>query len=109
MKKVTDTIVAAATPKGRGGVSVIRVSGENVSVVAHQLLKKILKPRKATLASFFDVEDEVIDEGIALYFKAPHSFTGEDILELQGHGSPVVVDALIQRILSLGVRLARPG
>ncbi|EKD72372.1 MAG: hypothetical protein ACD_45C00690G0008 [uncultured bacterium] len=109
MKKQIDTIVASTTPQGRGGVAIIRVSGSLVSSIAKEILKKIPKARYATFSSFFDSSDHAIDQGIALYFPAPNSFTGEDILELQGHGGPVVVDLLIQRILELGARLAQPG
>ncbi len=109
MKKNSETIVAAATPPGRGGVAIVRVSGPLVSDIAKQLLHKNPKARYATYSSFFDEEGKSIDQGIALYFPAPHSFTGEDVLELQGHGGQVVVDSLIRRILQLGSRLARPG
>jgi tRNA modification GTPase len=109
MKNVTDTIVAAATPPGRGGVAIVRVSGSLVNHVAIHLLKKTPEPRYATYSNFLDEANNPIDEGIALFFPGPHSFTGEDVLELQGHGGPAVVDCLIQRILTLGVRLARPG
>jgi tRNA modification GTPase len=104
-----DTIVAPATPPGRGGVSVIRVSGPKVPPIAKALLGKLPKPRFATYAKFLDANQTPIDEGIALYFPNPHSFTGEDVLELQGHGGVVIVDMLQKRILELGARLARPG
>src|SRR6185312_198434 len=109
MKNHTDTIVALATPPGRGGVAIVRVSGSLVATIAKQLLKKIPQPRYATYSSFFDATDQAIDQGIALYFSAPNSFTGEDILELHGHGGTAVIDCLIRRILQLGARLARPG
>ncbi len=109
MKNLSDTIVAAATPPGRGGVAIVRISGPLVNAVALELIKKIPQPRYATYTNFFDQSGNPIDEGIALYFPNPHSFTGEDILELHGHGGPAIVDCLIQRILTLGVRLARPG
>jgi len=109
MKKMSETIVAAATPPGRGGVAIVRISGPNVRDVSSQLLKKIPKARYATYTSFFDATGNAIDQGIALYFSGPHSFTGEDILELHGHGGPAIVDCLIRRILELGPRLARPG
>lgn len=109
MKKNSDTIVAAATPPGRGGVAMVRISGPLVSHVSLHLLKKIPTARYATYSSFFDATENVIDQGIALYFPAPHSFTGEDILELHGHGGPWIVNSLIRRILELGPRLARPG
>lgn len=109
MKKSIDTIVAAATPPGRGGVAIVRISGPLVNHVATELLKKIPKPRYATYSSFLDSAGQAIDEGIALLFPGPNSFTGEDVLELHGHGGPAVVDSLIQRILGLGTRMARPG
>lgn len=105
----TDTITALATPSGRGGVAVIRVSGPNVPAIIKGILGTSLLPRKASFLPFKDACNQIIDEGIALYFPNPHSFTGEDILELQGHGGPVIVDMLLQRILQLGARLARPG
>ncbi len=105
-----DSIVAIATPCGRGGVGVIRVSGGRVAAVIAALLGKPLQARRAHFLPFLDADGSVLDSGLALYFPAPHSFTGEDVLELQGHGSPLVLDLLLRRILSLGgVRLARPG
>jgi len=104
-----DTITAQATPPGRGGIGVIRVSGPLSSQVAQTILGKIPTPRQAEYLPFKDVDGNIIDVGLALYFVAPHSFTGEDVLELQGHGGPVVMDMLIKRIVSLGVRLARAG
>ena len=104
-----DTIVAKATPEGRSGVAVIRISGSKVKEITFAMLGCELLPRYANYLPFFDEKGEVLDEGIALFFPHPHSFTGEDILELQGHGGPVVVDLLLQRILELGARLARPG
>lgn len=104
-----DTIVALATPPGRGGIAVVRVSGAKVKDIMQGIVNQSLTPRYASYLPFLDENNEVIDEGIAIYFPNPHSFTGEDVLELQGHGGPVVVDLLLQRILSLGARLARPG
>ena len=109
MKNNTDTIVALATPPGRGGVAIVRVSGPAVKAIAQSLLKKIPNPRYATYSSFFDAAEQAIDQGVALYFAAPHSFTGEDVLELHGHGGTAVINRLIQRILQLGARNARPG
>lgn len=103
------TIVAIATPPGRGGVGVIRISGVNVKNIAINLLGKITTPRYASYLPFYDQNNLIIDHGIALFFPAPHSFTGEDILELHGHGGPIVLDGLLQRIVQLGARLARPG
>lgn len=104
----TETIVAQVTPPGRGGVSVVRVSGPLTADIAKAVLKQALTPRSATYLPFH-ADDSVIDEGLAIYFPNPNSFTGEDVLELQGHGGPVVVDAVIKRVLQLGARLARPG
>ena len=104
-----DTIAAIATPPGKGGVGMIRVSGERVADVALSLLKRTLEARKAHFLPFLDSDGSIIDSGIALYFPAPGSFTGEDVLELHAHGSPVVLDQLMRRILALEVRMARPG
>jgi tRNA modification GTPase len=104
-----DTIVARATPPGRGGIAVVRLSGAEVKSIAEHLLGAIPVPRHATFAEFSCKDDGVIDTGIALYFPAPNSFTGEDVLELQGHGSPIVTEMLIEKICSLGARLAEPG
>ncbi|UHD18841.1 tRNA uridine-5-carboxymethylaminomethyl(34) synthesis GTPase MnmE [Thiocapsa bogorovii] len=105
----TETIVALATPSGMGGVGIVRISGARVASIAEAVLGKLPSPRQATFATFRDAHGNFIDEGIALYFSAPASFTGEDVLELQGHGGPVVMDLLLQRCLHLGARLARPG
>ncbi|MFY1026745.1 tRNA uridine-5-carboxymethylaminomethyl(34) synthesis GTPase MnmE [Actinobacillus seminis] len=105
-----ETIVAQATPIGRGGVGILRVSGPLATEVARQVVGKSLTPRMANYLPFKDADGTVLDQGIALYFKAPNSFTGEDVLELQGHGGQVVLDLLLKRILQVqGVRLARPG
>jgi len=104
-----DTIAAIATPPGNGGVGIIRISGTRVSAIAEQLGYKMLKPRLAFYSSFLDADDSIIDSGIMLYFPAPASYTGEDVLELQGHGGSIVLDILLRRVLSLGARLARPG
>lgn len=107
----SDTIAAPATPPGRGGVGIIRVSGPKTKEIAKAILgvDDRPKPRYATLAEFKSEKGEVIDHGIALFFENPDSFTGEDVLELQGHGGPVVMDLLLQRLLELGARVARPG
>lgn len=107
--KQVDTIAALATPPGRGGIGVIRVSGSQVPKIAQIITGKTLKPRQATLTSFFATNGEIVDQGIALYFPAPHSFTGEATLELQGHGGSIVMDQLLQAVLAQGARLARPG
>lgn len=108
-QRATGTIVACATPPGRGGVAVIRVSGEGVRTVAEEMLGALPPPRTARLASLRDSSGHLLDQGLALFFPAPHSFTGEDVLELQVHGSPVVCDLLIARICELGARPAGPG
>ncbi|MBP9642075.1 MAG: tRNA uridine-5-carboxymethylaminomethyl(34) synthesis GTPase MnmE, partial [Budvicia sp.] len=106
----TDTIVAQATPPGRGGVGILRVSGKQAAEVARQVLGKLPKPRYADYLPFLDGDGTILDQGIALYFPGPNSFTGEDVLELQGHGGPVILDLLLKRILSLSdIRIARPG
>ena len=105
-----ETIVAQATPIGRGGVGILRVSGPLATEVAKAVVGKELKPRLANYLPFQDIDGSTLDQGIALFFKAPNSFTGEDVLELQGHGGQVVLDLLLKRILQVkGVRLARPG
>jgi len=104
-----DTIAAIATPPGRGGVGIVRLSGPEVAAIAKTLLGSVPSPRIACLRRFRDRIGRVIDEGLVLYFPSPHSFTGEDVLELQGHGGPVVMDLLLARTLELGPRLARPG
>lgn len=105
----TDTIAAIATPPGRGGVGIIRVSGPLAKTIAKTVLGKIPQPRFADYLDFLDQNNEVIDSGLALYFVGPNSFTGEDVLELQGHGGPVVMDLLLQRVINLGARIAQPG
>ena len=105
----TGMIAAIATAPGRGGIGVVRVSGAGLLSFAGALTGKKPTPRHATLASFLGSDGVVIDEGILLYFPAPHSFTGEDVLELQGHGGPVVLQMLLARCLELGARVAEPG
>ena len=104
-----DTIAAIATPRGRGGVGIVRVSGKACAEIANAILGQVPEPRHACFSHFKDACGGSIDEGIALFFPAPRSFTGEDVLELQGHGGPVVMDLLLARVLELGARLARPG
>ncbi len=104
-----DTIAAIATPPGLGGVGIVRISGPAVPAIAQQVLGRLPQPRQATFVRFRDAADAVIDEGIALFFPAPSSFTGEDVLELQGHGGPVVMDLLLQRVVQLGARIAHAG
>ncbi|SEM83283.1 tRNA uridine-5-carboxymethylaminomethyl(34) synthesis GTPase MnmE [Halomonas caseinilytica] len=103
-----DTITALATPPGQGGVGIIRVSGPASRSIAESVLGHCPPPRKAFHGPFRG-ENGMLDEGIALFFEGPHSFTGEDILELQGHGGPVIMDLLLERCVRLGARLARPG
>ena len=104
-----DTIAAVATPAGRGGVGIVRVSGPAVTKISHAMTDLVLVPRQATFTDFLDSSGEAIDQGLALYFKSPASFTGEDVLELQGHGGPIVMSLLLSRVISLGARMARPG
>ena len=108
-KQMLETIAAIATPPGRGGVGVVRVSGSHTQIIAQALLGNLPKPRYAQFAQFKDAVGNSIDHGLALFFPNPHSFTGEDVLELQGHGGPVVMDLLLQRVLELGARMAKPG
>ncbi len=105
----TDTICAVATPPGIGGVGIVRISGPAVRRIAKALMGRIPEPRRATVSEFVDEQGAVIDSGIALYFPEPHSFTGEHVLELQGHGGRYVLQGLMQRVLALGARTARPG
>jgi len=106
---VSDTIVAAATPPGRGGIAIVRVSGAAAPGIGERLLGQLPQPRIATTAQFRDHDGNAIDHGLALYFPAPQSYTGEHVLELHGHGGPVLVEALIRRLLELGARRAQPG
>ncbi len=103
------TLVAAATPPGRGGIGIVRVSGPRSPEFAEALIGQLPKARYATLARFLDAGGEPIDAGIALYFPAPNSYTGEDVLELHGHGGPVIVEALVARLVELGAERAGPG
>ena len=104
-----DTIAALATPPGNGGVAVIRISGTVVPEIIAQLIRKKLPARTAIYTSFLDADNVIIDSGIALYFPAPASFTGEHVLELHGHGGSVISNMLLKRVLALGARLAQPG
>ena len=106
---MTDTIAAIATPPGRGGIGIVRVSGPRCREIAGALLGRTPPPRQAMLQSFAAANGEPIDTGLALFFPGPHSFTGEDVLELHGHGGPVVMDELLRRVLQLGARAARAG
>lgn len=108
-EQAAETIAAPATPPGYGGVGIVRVSGPLVKEIALGVIGRIPHPRVAALASFVAADGGLIDQGISLFFPAPASFTGEDVLELQGHGGPVVIDLLLRRVLQLGARIARPG
>lgn len=103
-----ETIVAIATPPGRGGVGIVRISGPAAKSIAEKITAKNLDVRKAIFAKFLDAK-KIVDEGVAIYFQAPHSFTGDDVVELQGHGSPIVMDSLVELVIRLGARQARPG
>ena len=105
----TDTICAVATPPGRGGVGIIRVSGPKSGEIAEKIIQFRPTPRNAHYCDFTLKSGEVLDQGIALFFQNPNSFTGEDVLELQGHGGPVIMDMLLTEIIELGARHANPG
>lgn len=105
----TELIAAIATPAGRGGIGIVRVSGPDLSRVVEGIVGRALKPRVATAASFVGAHGETLDQGLALYFPAPASYTGETVLELHGHGGPAVLAQILRRCLDLGARLAEPG
>lgn len=110
MFRNADTIAAIASPPGRGGVGVIRISGPLALPIAHQLSgRAMIRPRYAHYAHFLDASAEPLDAGLLLYFPGPKSFTGEDVVEVQGHGGPVILEMLLARIYALGARPARPG
>lgn len=109
MIKEGDTIVARATPAGLGGVAVLRISGPLVTSIAACVVGALPKPRHAVLSDFLEADRTVLDQGIAIYYPAPHSYTGEDVLELQTHGSPIIVNALIEHCVGLGARIAEAG
>src|SRR5689334_15431583 len=108
-----DPIVAIATAPGRGAVGIVRVSAKSVAPIAQALCGRTLKAREATYLPFKAADDSVIDQGLAIHFPAPHSYTGEDVLELQAHGGPVVLQLLLARCLeagaAIGLRVAQPG
>jgi len=106
---VNDTIAAIATPAGRGGVGIIRLSGPKASHIAEAMLGSVPKANRAVHRLFLGNDGRTLDDGIAIYFPGPNSFTGEDVLELQGHGGKIVMDMLLQACLQQGARLARPG
>ena len=105
-----DTIAAIATPPGMGGVGIVRISGDATEQIGNRILEGLLPPNRfAALREFKDDQEHIIDQGLALFFKGPASYTGEDLLELQGHGAPLVLDLLLAHVINLGARLARPG
>lgn len=104
-----DTIAAIATSPGQGGIGIVRVSGTKAPEIANNITGQTLSPKLAQVCAFRDDKGGIIDQGVALFFEAPHSFTGEHILELQGHGGPVVLDMVLNRVLQLGARPARAG
>lgn len=104
-----DTIAAIATAPGRGGVGIVRISGPKVKAIAEQMLGNLPAARKAHYGNFYGVNGQILDQGIALLFVAPNSFTGEDVLELQAHGGPIILQWILNRVVELGARLAEPG
>ncbi len=109
MANGTDTIVAPATAPGTGGIGIVRVSGPDTERVARQILGSLPEPRTATFRAFRDSAGDKLDSGVALYFPAPASFTGESVLELHGHGGPVVISLLVDAVVSMGYRLISDG
>lgn len=109
MQPKPDNIAAIATAHGRGGIGIVRLSGPDLLILAEGILGRLPPPRQAVYASFLDAQGQTIDQGIALYFPAPNSYTGESVLELQGHGGLAVPQMVLQRCLELGARLAHPG
>jgi len=107
--ELQDTIAALATPPGRGGIGIVRVSGPATPQIAAAVLGRLPSPRLASFGAFVDARGERVDEGIAIFYPAPQSYTGEDVLELQGHGGPVVAQAVLGAVLDAGARLAEPG
>lgn len=105
----SDTIAAIATANGRGGIGIVRISGSKTHEIAEKIIGFKPKPRYAHFASFKNQHNEVLDQGVALFFNAPHSFTGEDILELQGHGGQIILNMLLETVIAFGARLAEPG
>ena len=104
-----DTIAAIATPPGRGGIGIVRISGPACAAIVRSVTGVTPAPRHATRADFRAADGALIDSGIALFFPAPHSYTGEDVVELQGHGGPIVMQQLLRRCVELGGRVAEPG
>lgn len=104
-----DTIAALATPSGKGGIGIIRISGDMVPSICRAITRSLPKPRFSSFTNFLDADDSVIDKGLVIYFEKPASFTGESVLELHGHGGPVVMGMLLDRCVQLGARIAAPG
>lgn len=109
VKTSTTTIVAIATPSGTGGIGIVRLSGSQALCISKSLCQLTLTPRHAHFISIYDAQSRLIDQGIGLYFKSPNSFTGEDIVEIQGHGSPIALQMIVNRCVELGAQLAKPG
>ncbi|HET9991026.1 MAG TPA: tRNA uridine-5-carboxymethylaminomethyl(34) synthesis GTPase MnmE, partial [Kofleriaceae bacterium] len=109
MASPADTIAAIATPPGRGGIGIVRVSGLAVPAVIAGIVRRELEPRHATIAVFRGEHDEPLDQGVAVHYPAPHSYTGESVFELQGHGGPAVLRLVLARCIALGARLAEAG
>jgi len=109
MADTSGPIAAIATPPGRGGVGIVRISGASLKNFLDAFNAPSIEPRYARFTDFKDSAGELIDQGLLLYFPGPHSFTGEDVIEIQGHGGPVVMDALLKRVVEIGARVANPG
>ena len=109
MLLIEDTIAAIATATGKGGIGIVRISGAKSYTIATKIVHHELKPRYAHFLNFYDNKNQIVDNGIALYFKAPHSYTGEDVVELQAHGGPIILQLLLEIVLNYGARLANPG
>ncbi len=109
IKEDADTICAIATATGRGGIGIVRLSGPEALAIGQRITGLTLQPRLATFVDMMNSNCELIDSGIALFFKAPHSFTGENVVELQGHGGPQVLQSLLEQCIARGARLAAPG
>ena len=106
MASVNDTIAAIATPPGKGGIGIVRISGPDASRIGKEISKKETEARVATFVSFYDSRNRPIDQGLLIHFKGPQSFTGEDLVELQGHGGPIVMDLLLKTAIEQGARQA---
>ena len=104
-----ETIAAIATPPGTGGIGILRLSGTGALAIGEAISNSKIKPGLVQFRQFLDADGTVLDHGLCLYFKAPHSFSGEDCVEIQAHGGPIVLDMLLERLCELGARLARAG